>query len=119
MTSPHKHRFAVSAYNAYGHKTSTSITVNGGVAPQLPTNITATADAGNDTVTVSWAGDANVEWYYVWEKNLVTGKWHSVKISGDRTSYTFSGMTSPHKHKFAVSAYNAYGHKTSTSITVP
>jgi len=78
-----------------------------GSAPDIPTNVTATA-ASSSSIIISWNPVSGAEGYNVYRSSSYSGTFEFI-TSTSSTSYTDDGLSANTTYYYKVAAYNYYG----------
>ena len=112
--------YRVAAYNAAGE--TRSVTINGAtvLAPAAPDRFTATLDAANSRVNLTWRDRSNNEEFFLVEVN-VDGKGYNLINQADRnvTSFTDVMVAPGHTYEYKLTAVNAGGSSTPPVMSTP
>ena len=114
LVSGTSYRFRIFAFKGKQYSVSSSVTAATGGAAK-PTAVTGfSADAGEDSVTLSWNKNSTADSYQI--DLYKNGRWtYLAKVTG--TSYTAAGLKSGTEYRFRIFAFRGSEYSSSVSVT--
>ncbi|MGA2093660.1 MAG: DNRLRE domain-containing protein [Sedimentisphaerales bacterium] len=120
--SPGTYRYRIVAHNSYGDSAASNETEVVIIdIPTAPSDLTATADSENGTISLGWNDNSNSESGFIVQRRFGSGSWDNsyATVAADTQTYIDDNKGAPPlpdgTYTYRVLAYNANGNSSATN----